>query len=298
MLRRHFGAAALVLLCSSPVLAEEQPYNPDPWEGFNRKVFAFNDKVDRYFLKPVAKGYRTITPQFVDDGVTNLLNNLGEPMTILSDVLQGKFLQSAQDTGRFIVNSTVGVVGLIDVARHIKLPRHEEDLGQTLAVWGVPSGPYVVVPFMFGMTIRDGAGFGAESLLMSELTENALDMDWREQTALLALGIIDTRADLIPAEEAMSTAGDRYILVRDALLQRRDFLIRDGVIEDDPFLDDDASFEEEPAAEVPQPAAAPEEPPVPGGDTPAAPADPDQPQDDEGTTIATSPVGIPAGEEF
>lgn len=295
MLRRHVGAFALVLLCSGPVLAEEGTRNPDPWERFNRKVFAFNDKVDRYFLKPVAKGYRAVTPQFVDDGITNLLNNLGEPMTILSDVLQGKLVQSAQDTGRFIINSTVGIVGLIDVARHVNLPRHEEDLGQTLAVWGVPSGPYVVVPFMYGMTIRDGVGLGTEAVLMSELTENALDMDWREQTALLAVDVVDTRADLIPAEEALSTAGDRYILVRDAWLQRRAFLINDGVIEEDPFLDDDASLYEE-ESDSPQPAAAPSEESVPDeeGSSPAEPV----PQGEDAATVTASAATAPAGEEF
>jgi phospholipid-binding lipoprotein MlaA len=255
MMRRTLGAAALALWCSVPALAAETAPNPDPWESFNRKIFAFNDRLDRYFLKPVAKGYRAITPQFVDDSITNVLNNLSEPITIVNDLLQGKLVQSAQDTGRFVVNSTVGLVGIFDVGRHIKLPRHEEDFGQTLAKWGVPSGPYVVVPFMWGMTIRDGAGFSTDALYTGELYKKALNFGWEEATGLLALKAVDTRADLIPMEDSLQMQGDRYRLIRDALLQRREFLIKDGVIEADPFLDDDESYDEAPVAEVTEPLA-------------------------------------------
>jgi phospholipid-binding lipoprotein MlaA len=246
MMRQTLGAAALVLLCSAPVSAAETTPNPDPWESFNRKVFAFNDKLDRYILKPAAKGYRAITPQFVDDSITNLLNNLGEPATIVNDLLQGKLVQSAQDTGRFVVNSTIGIAGLLDVARHIKLPRHEEDFGQTLATWGVPSGPYVVMPFLWGMTIRDGAGYGTDALYTNALLEKTLDFGWEESTGVLVLKAVDTRADLIPVEDSLQMTGDRYRLLRDAWLQRRDFLIKDGVVEEDPFLDDDESYDQVP----------------------------------------------------
>lgn len=249
MMNRTLGAAALLVLFSAPVLAADAAPNPDPWEHFNRKVYAFNDRIDRYFLKPIAKGYRKITPQFVDDGITNLLNNLGEPATVVNDLLQGKIKQSAQDTGRFVVNSTVGLVGFFDVARHIKLPRHQEDFGQTLAKWGVPSGPYVVVPFLWGMTIRDGAGYGTDAMYMSELYENALNFGWEETTGVLVLNVVDTRADLIPMEESLQVTGDRYRLIRDAWMQRRNFLIKDGLIEDDPFLDDDYGMDEVPETE-------------------------------------------------
>lgn len=269
MLRRHLGAAALLLLCAGPVLAEES-VNPDPWERFNRKVFAFNDKVDRYFLKPVAKGYRKITPAFVDDGITNFLNNLGEPVTIVNDLLQGKLKQSAQDTGRFVVNSTVGVVGLFDVARRISLPRNDEDFGQTFAKWGLPAGPYVVVPFMFGMTVRDGAGFGTGGYMMTELLEDGLNLGWREELGLLALDLVDTRADLIPMEDSLEMQGDRYRLIRDAYLQRRQFLINDGAVEEDPFLDDDASMDEAPSDKGSTAEAAPEATDETASDAPAA----------------------------
>lgn len=244
MLRRYLGVATLALLFSGPVLANGIIPDPDPWESFNRRVFAFNDRLDRYVLKPVAKGYRKITPAFLDDGITNLLNNLNEPVTILNDALQGKFVQSLQDTGRFVVNSTVGVAGLFDVARHARMPRHEEDFGQTFAKWGVPAGPYVVVPFFFGMTIRDGAGYGTEAVYLSNLYEKTLDFGWQENAGVLGLRIVDTRADLIPLEDSLQMAGDRYALLRDAYFQRRAFLINDGVVEEDPFLDDDQSTDQ------------------------------------------------------
>lgn len=289
MVRRYFGVAALTLLFSGTVAAAESAPNPDPWERFNRRVFAFNDKVDRYFLKPVAKGYRKITPQFLDDGITNILNNLNEPVTILNDALQGKVLQSVRDTGRFVVNSTVGLAGFFDVARHANLPRHEEDFGQTFAKWGVPAGPYVVVPFMFGMTIRDGAGYGTEALFLSELYENALNFGWEESTTVLAVRIVDTRADIIPMEDSLEV-GDRYALLRDAWFQRRAFLINDGVVEEDPFLDDDASVDD--SMSEPMDEDAPAEPEV------ADPqASPETVTPEDGTQeLEDSPV-IPAAPE-
>lgn len=280
MLRRHLGAAALLLLCAGPLRAEEA-VNPDPWEGFNRKVFAFNDKVDRYFLKPVAKGYRKVTPAFVDDGITNFFHNLGEPVTIVNDLLQGKVRQSVQDTGRFVVNSTVGLAGLIDVARRMDMPRNDEDFGQTFAKWGLPAGPYVVVPFMYGMTVRDGVGMGTGGYMMAKLLEDGLNLGWREELGLLVVDLIDTRADVIPMEDSLEMQGDRYRLIRDAFLQRRQFLINDGAVEEDPFLDDDASMDEAPADEGST------------GDAPPDAADESSADVPEGIPAA-SPAGMPA----
>lgn len=242
-------AAVLLLSSTSPLLAATAP-DPDPWQGFNRRMFAFNDRVDRYFLKPVARGYRAITPQFVDDGITNFLNNLSEPTTIVNDVLQGKLRQSAADTGRFVMNTTVGLAGFIDVARHVGLRRNQEDFGQTFAKWGLPAGPYVVLPFLPGMTLRDGSGRGTEAVLIILPRNRALDVGWKEELALTVLGVVDTRADLIPMEETLP-AGDRYILLRDAYFQRRAFLINDGAVTSDPFLDDDFGGDDEDAATEP-----------------------------------------------
>lgn len=294
MVRHYFGVAALALLLSGTVMAAETTPNPDPWEGFNRHVFAFNDKVDRYFLKPVAKGYRKITPQFLDDGITNMLGNLKGPIVIVNDVLQGKLVQSAQDTGRLLVNSTVGVVGFFDVARHMKMPRHEEDFGQTFAKWGLPAGPYVVVPFMFGVTVRDGVGMGAAAQLIGEILENQLEFGWEENAAVLALDIVDTRADVIPMEESLEVQGDRYALIRDAYFQRRAFLVNDGVIEEDPFLDD-ASFDDEPVTEEPASDEPASENPVTEEPAPDSPAP--APTDDgagTGTDAQPEPAADPA----
>lgn len=289
MVRRYLGVAALALLfagLAGPAFAAGSTPNPDPWEGFNRRVFAFNDKVDRYFLKPVAKGYRKITPQFLDDGITNMLGNLRGPIVIVNDVLQGKLVQSAQDTGRLLVNTTVGIVGFFDVARHMKMPRHEEDFGQTFAKWGLPAGPYVVVPFMFGVTIRDGVGIGAGALMVGEILENQLEFGWEENAVILGLDIIDIRADVIPMEESLEVQGDRYTLVRDAYFQRRAFVTNDGVIEEDPFLDE--SFDDEPGSEDPANGA-----PVPEEPAPDSPA----PTDDgagTGTDAQPEPAADPA----
>lgn len=294
MVRRYFGVAALALLfagLAGPAFAAGSTPNPDPWEGFNRRVFAFNDKVDRYFLKPVAKGYRKITPQFLDDGITNMLGNLRGPVVIVNDVLQGKLVQSAQDTGRLLVNTTVGIVGFFDVARHMKMPRHEEDFGQTFAKWGLPAGPYVVVPFMFGVTIRDGVGIGAGALMIGEVLENQLEFGWEENAVVLGLDIVDARADVIPMEESLEVQGDRYILIRDAYFQRRAFLVNDGVIEEDPFLDD-ASMDDEPLSEEPGSEDPANEAPVteePAPDSPAAPTD-------DGAGTGTEPEPEPAAD--
>lgn len=306
MLRRHLGAAALVLLCASPVLAQET-VNPDPWEPFNRKVFAFNDKVDRYVFKPVAKGYRAITPAFVDDGITNFFNNLGEPVTIVNDLLQGKVKQSLQDTGRFVVNSTVGIVGLFDVARRISLPRNDEDFGQTFAKWGIPAGPYVMVPFMYGMSVRDGVGMGTGGYMMSSLLEDGLDLGWREELGMLLLDVVDIRADLIPMEDSLQMQGDRYRLMRDAWMQRRQFLINDGAVEEDPFLDDDYDADDA-GAEPAEPAT--DDAPVPASDDAQpdtgtgtsglidhGPAD-DMPPADEAGAVTPQAEPATAGEEF
>jgi phospholipid-binding lipoprotein MlaA len=305
MVRRFLGVAALALLfagLAGPAFAAGSTPDPDPWEGFNRRVFAFNDKVDRYFLKPVAKGYRKITPQFLDDGITNMLGNLRGPIVIVNDVLQGKLVQSAQDTGRLLVNTTVGIVGFFDVARHMKMPRHEEDFGQTFAKWGLPAGPYVVVPFMFGVTIRDGVGIGAGALMVGEILENQLEFGWEENAVILGLDIIDIRADVIPMEESLEVQGDRYTLVRDAYFQRRAFVTNDGVIEEDPFLDE--SFDDEPGSEDPANGApVPEEPapdsPAPTDDGAGTGTDAQPEPADPAATAETAQAGMtPASDEL
>ncbi len=200
----------------------------DPWEGFNRKVYSFNDTLDTYLLKPVAQGYKKITPDPVEAGVSNFFSNLLEIRNIVNDVLQGKLKQAANDSGRFVVNTTVGIVGLFNVADDFGLPKNDgEDFGQTLAVWGVGEGHFIVLPFFGPSTLRDAASMPANSFLspVGEVdhvpTRNSLYLTQQ----------LDRRSRLLDAETLIS--GDKYVFMRDAYLQRREFLIQDGQVEDD-----------------------------------------------------------------
>jgi phospholipid-binding lipoprotein MlaA len=206
--------------------------NPeDPWEGFNRKIFFFNDGVDRYLLLPVASAYRFIMPRPLDQGVTNFFRNLLMPISVANSVFQLKFQGAGVNLGRFLVNSTAGVLGFIDVASRVGLEERPEDFGQTLGYWGVKPGPYLVVPFWGGVTIRDGVGLIPDWQLSLQSSINDLVV----RNSLLVVQVIDKRADLIPAEQLIT--GDRYIFLRDAYLQQRKYLVADGVVEDD-FGDD------------------------------------------------------------
>ncbi|MDF1645140.1 MAG: VacJ family lipoprotein [Pseudomonadales bacterium] len=241
---RVFSCFILVVFiagCSTVPVATEnsqddfyivEEVNQDPWEGFNRAIFTFNDTLDQYILKPVAKGYRYITPNFVDNGITNFFGNLQEPLVIVNDLLQGKFLQAGQDTLRFIVNSTVGIIGFLDVASKMDLPAHDEDFGQTLGYWGMPSGPYLMLPFWGPTTVRDGFTIIPDGYLnlVGEFNPEA------DRNALVITNIVDDRADLIPIETAAT--GDRYIFLREAFLQKREYDVQDGEVKDT-FGDDD-----------------------------------------------------------
>lgn len=226
----------LSIFLSSHTVSEE--INPDPWERWNRGVFTFNEYLDRYLLKPVAIGYKTVVPKPVDRGVSNAFRNIGEVRTVVNDMFQLKFTQAASDTGRIVVNSTIGIGGLFDVAGHWGLERHREDFGQTLGYWNVAPGPYLVLPFFGPSTLRDSFGLGTDSFLA-----NALEYDFVQEidhvetrNQVIALNIIDTRAGLLAAEELIQ--GDKYSFIRDVYLQQRQYQVRDGVMED-PFLDDD-----------------------------------------------------------
>lgn len=199
----------------------------DPWEGFNRKVHNFNEVADRWVMKPVATGYMKVTPDPVEQGVSNFFGNLLEIRNVLNDVLQGKWKQAGNDTGRFLINSTIGIVGIFDVAEHMNLKQSEgEDFGQTLAVWGVGGGPYMVLPFMGPSTLRDTGSMPVDWYVnpISEIDSVPV------RNSLRTLDFVDLRAELIEAEGFIS--GDRYVFLREAYLQRRHYLINDGMVED------------------------------------------------------------------
>ncbi|MEN8261820.1 MAG: VacJ family lipoprotein [Pseudomonadota bacterium] len=208
----------------------------DPWEGWNRGVQTFNDKVDQYAMKPVAKGYRWITPSFVDRGVTNFFSNIDDIGVTINDLLQFKLKQGGLDAGRFVVNTVAGVAGFVDVASMINLPKHNEDFGQTLGAWGVATGPYLVLPFFGPNSPRDTLGLVGDAAMNPVTYVDITGV----RVGLFALKAIDTRADNLGTTEiADEAAVDRYEFYRDSYIQRRRYLVYDG----NPPIDGEEEYE-------------------------------------------------------
>jgi len=214
---------AVVALASPSLHAAED----DPFESVNRVVFRFNDTLDTYALKPLAEGYQKVTPEVIETGISNVFNNVGDVVVLANDLLQGKFHDAGVDTSRILFNTTFGVLGFFDVATHMGLQRNDEDLGQTLGVWGVPRGPYVVLPLFGPSTVRDTAGRVGDSYLRPYRYIN--DVPVRNST--WGLNIVETRASLLSVDRMIT--GDKYIFVRNAYLQNREFRTEDGQVEDD-----------------------------------------------------------------
>ncbi len=214
-----------------PVAVAEFKTTNDPIEPFNRDVFEFNLGIDRYFLKPIAKGYRTIVPEQGRDGLRNVVNNIQEPVTFINDVLQGEFDRAGATFGRFLVNSTIGIGGLFDVAKSQGIDRHTEDFGQTLAVYGVPEGPYLVVPFLNSSSVRHGVGriVDAYSNPLFYAFDHAGE-EWVQPT-VMAIDIVDGRSRNIETlDEIERTAIDFYATARSAYRQDREKEINNGAV--------------------------------------------------------------------
>ena len=210
----------------------------DPWEPLNRAVFGFNERMDAWVLKPVALGYKRVTPDPVEGGVTNFFANLNEVPNILNNALQWKWGKVANSTGRFLLNSTIGLAGFVDVAAAAGLPRNDDEtFGQTLSYWGAPAGPYVVLPFLGPSTVTDTAGLPLDQLMHP--THYSGDNAARIQ--FVVADAVDLRARLLKSEDFIS--GDRYTFIRDAYMQRRAYLVADGEIVDD-FGGDIDDFED------------------------------------------------------
>ncbi len=225
--RRMAGVAGFGLLLVMAGCANRPPYEDasDPLEPMNRVVYRFNDVVDRAILKPVASTYVKITPTLIQTGVGNFFSNLGEPVVIVNDVLQGKLPQGASDSARLVFNSTFGVFGLIDVATPMGHPKHNEDFGQTFAVWGAGEGWYLVLPILGPSTVRDAMGLYPGFELDPVVRLNEV----RVRNSLYALRSIDTRAHLMGATRIRDTAAlDGYLFTRSAYRQLRWNLIYDG----------------------------------------------------------------------
>lgn len=210
--------------CAS-VQGEAEP--DDPLEGYNRAVYQFNKDFDDAIAKPVAKAYQKVTPTWLDKAITNFFSNLDDVVVLANDLLQLKFAQAASDTARIAFNTTAGLAGFIDVASHLDLPKHREDFGQTLGYWGVPPGPYFVLPFWGPSTIRDTGGLGTDYALFDPVTNKVKNAT--ERNFALALDFIDTRADYLQATELVDEAAlDPYVYTREAYLQRRRYYVYDG----------------------------------------------------------------------
>ncbi len=219
----------LVLLFSFPLFAKEIN---DPFEDLNRDIFVFNEKLDEKILKPTALVYRKVTPQFARTGVTNFFNNLEEIDTTINQVLQGEIKYAFNDAGRFVINTTIGLFGLIDIASKMGLEKHEEDFGQTLGVWGISSGPYIMLPFLGPSNPRDLLSRPISSFLSGTFAMEDNDVKF----TLVGIDALETRERLLDAETLI--IGDKYMFVKDAYVQSREYEIKNGSTEDDVFLDD------------------------------------------------------------
>jgi phospholipid-binding lipoprotein MlaA len=222
---RAFVIIAALLLTAGCATAPGRTTGNDPWEGVNRGVYKFNDTLDRAALKPVAKGYRAVAPRWLRSGVGNFFANLTYPATIVNQFLQGKGKAGMSDTGRFLVNTTIGVGGLLDVATPLGLQSHDEDFGQTLAVWGVKSGPFVNMPFFGPSSVRDAPSRVFDYFLGPLVY---IGVPWETQWGMRAIDIVHSRAELLPLDATLQKTYDPYAFIRDAWAQQREFAIFDG----------------------------------------------------------------------
>lgn len=224
----------------------------DPWESFNRKVYAFNDAIDQAVLKPVAEAYRDVVPQLVRTGVSNVLGNIGDVWSAANHLLQGKLREGAEMSMRVIANTFFGLGGLLDPATEMGLTRRSEDFGQTLGRWGVGTGPYLVLPFLGPSTLRDSAGLVVDRSANGEI----LPLSTNERYGLSALELVSIRAGLLSASSLLdAVALDRYSFLRDAYLARRRDAVYDGAAPMEIFEDDAADPPAKPAS---APARAPQ----------------------------------------
>ncbi len=240
------AAAGIVALSGCASVPDNSGENPaDPLESMNRQIFAFNDVFDTVLIRPIAKGYQFVTPKPVREGITRVFQNTMEPANAVNNVLQGKVEDGILSLFRLMINSTVGLVGIFDVAKEVDIPRKPEDFGQTMAVWGIPNGPYLVLPIFGPSNVRDAVGLVPE-LFMDPNTY--IGEDWFVWPWWGAK-FVNARERLLPVTDMLDKAVDPYIATRDAYLQARQSAIQDGddpaILSDtnllDPFADDVAT---------------------------------------------------------
>lgn len=218
-------ATTLLLTAGCATTQQHQSNINDPLEGYNRVIYSFNDTVDSAILKPVSQGYDFIMPSPASKGVSNFFSNLDDIKVVINDVLQLKFMQAVHDTSRLAINTTVGILGLMDVASDFGYRKNNEDFGQTLGNWGLSTGPYIVLPLLGPNDLRDTVG------LVGDYYTNPMTYvnDSKTRSALFITNAVDIRAGLLSAEKIVDEAAfDEYTFVRDAYLQRRQSLVHDG----------------------------------------------------------------------
>jgi phospholipid-binding lipoprotein MlaA len=233
-------------------LPPNTPRSPqDPWESFNRGVYKFNDKLDRAVAKPIAREYVKVVPHPIRTGVTNFFSNLETPSVMINDALQGKLLAAGNDLGRFVLNTTIGIAGILDPATSAGLVRNNEDFGQTLGKWGVHPGPFIELPLLGPSDLRDAPARFVDSYLNPR---QYIKNDYIKY-GLYVPDYVDRRAALLPLDATIRQAYDPYAFVRDAYLARRAYLVSDGKIKDEPLADPgevpDTSSERDPAETTP-----------------------------------------------
>ena len=241
------GCAMILLVSGCATQA-----NKDPLEGMNRGIYKFNDVTDRALFKPVAIAYKAIAPTPVRKGFNNFFNNLGSITTVLNDLLQLKFANAFTDAGRFIINSTFGLAGFIDVAAMDNIPNRKEDFGQTLGFWGAGNGAYLVLPFLGPSSLRDTTGLVFDTATSDPIAYTHNIGQIRLHNQLRAAQFVDRRTELLDAKDIADDASlDPYAFTRDAYLQRRESLVNDGAVSDTPATDGFEAADDEPVIEAP-----------------------------------------------
>lgn len=285
----------LALLGCAAAPAKKDPR--DPWERVNRTTYKFNDTLDKAVLRPIAHGYQNVTPHFVRSGVSNFMDNLGYPLVIVNDLLQARLKTFARDTGRLLINTTLGIGGLLDPATPAGLEKNENDFGLTFGRWGVPKGPYFVIPFLGPSDVRDGLGRLPGAYLTPQ---NYVNNGWVKY-GVWTLSLLDARYRLLPTDPLIDAAYDPYLFVKNAYLQRRDYLLNKGSggapsnneSDADKLLDEATKEEESDQPAAPAPGEVKPEEPKPDQTKPEQPqtdgSHPDEPKPDQ----SAAPQGNP-----
>jgi phospholipid-binding lipoprotein MlaA len=271
MLKVRYARAALGIafaMCASACVTlppNSQRVPQDPWESWNRGVYGVNDKIDRAVVKPVTRTYVRVVPKPIRIGVSNFFDNLSTPTVMINDALQGKLLAAGNDLARFLLNSTLGLAGILDPATPAGLAHNDEDFGQTLGHWGVHPGPFVELPILGPSDLRDAP---------SKVVDGYTNPRQYIRNPYVKYGIylpylLDIRASLLPLDETLQKVYDPYAFVRDAYLQRRAYMVSDGKITEEPLVD--------PGADMPDSDKAAPSAPPPNQPPPTSPPPPNQP---------------------